>query len=184
MEGTMRTNDRRGKFSRRIVLQGAAAAPAVAAAIGAISENDAWAQAAKNFPPRVMAILVRTARDIFPHDHVADRFYVAAVAPYDTKAGEDAALKALLELGALRLDADALGKHGSGYLELANEEDRAAILRANQHTLFFKKLRGDLVVSLYNQKELWPKFGYEGSSAEHGGYLTRGFDDINWLPRA
>ena len=43
---------------------------------------------------------------------------------------------------------------------------------------------GDLIVSLYNQKELWPKFGYEGSSAEHGGYIKRGFADIDWLPKA
>ena len=48
---------------------------------------------------------------------------------------------------------------------------------------FFKQMRGDLVVSLYNQKELWPKFGYEGSSAEHGGYIKRGFADIDWLPK-
>jgi len=47
----------------------------------------------------------------------------------------------------------------------------------------FQKIRGDLVVSLYNQKELWPKFGYEGSSAEHGGYIKRGFADIDWLPK-
>ena len=46
-----------------------------------------------------------------------------------------------------------------------------------------KALRSDLVVSLYNQEELWPKFGYEGSSAEHGGYIKRGFNDIDWLPK-
>ena len=51
-------------------------------------------------------------------------------------------------------------------------------------TPFFQKVRGDLIVSLYNQKELWPKFGYEGSSAEHGGYIKRGFADIDWLPKA
>jgi len=28
---------------------------------------------------------------------------------------------------------------------------------------------------------VWPKFGYEGSSSERGGYINRGFDDINWL---
>ena len=92
------------------------------------------------------------------------------------------ALKLLLEVGALRLDADAIGKHGTGYLELNWEDDREALLRAIQHTLFFKKLRGDLVVTLYNQKEVWTKLGYEGSSFEHGGYLDRGFNDIDWLP--
>jgi hypothetical protein len=45
-------------------------------------------------------------------------------------------------------------------------------------------VRGDLIVSLYNQKEVWPRFGYEGSSAEHGGYINRGFADIDWLPKA
>ena len=40
------------------------------------------------------------------------------------------------------------------------------------------------IVSLYNQKEVWPRFGYEGSSAEHGGYINRGFADIDWLPKA
>ena len=38
-----------------------------------------------------------------------------------------------------------------------------------------------LVVSLYNQPAVWAKLGYEGSSAEHGGYIHRGFDDIDWL---
>jgi hypothetical protein len=55
--------------------------------------------------------------------------------------------------------------------------------RGIEETEFFKKLRSDLVVSLYNQKDLWPKFGYEGASAEKGGYLHRGFDDISWLPK-
>ena len=42
-------------------------------------------------------------------------------------------------------------------------------------------VRGDLVVSFYNQKELWPHFGYEGESYSKGGYIARGFDDIEWL---
>lgn len=61
--------------------------------------------------------------------------------------------------------------------------DRVTLLQGIEQTAFFKALRSDLVVSLYNQEELWPKFGYEGSSAEHGGYIKRGFDDINWLPK-
>ncbi len=178
----MRTIDKRSKFSRRIVLQGAAAAPAVAAGIGIISAECAWAQAAKTLQPRTMAILVRAARDIFPHDQFPDRLYVVAVYPYDEKAATDAALKELLEGGAARLDADARARHGSGYLELNWEDDRVGLLRAIEHTPFFKKLRGDLVVTLYNQKEVWTKLGYEGSSFEYGGYLQRGFNDIDWLP--
>jgi hypothetical protein len=29
---------------------------------------------------------------------------------------------------------------------------------------------------------VWRHFGYEGASAQHGGYINRGFDDLNWLP--
>jgi len=46
---------------------------------------------------------------------------------------------------------------------------------------FFQTVRGGLVVSLYNQKEVWPLFGYEGESYSKGGYIDRGFDDIAWL---
>jgi len=28
---------------------------------------------------------------------------------------------------------------------------------------------------------VWPIFGYEGASFEYGGYIDRGFNDINWL---
>jgi hypothetical protein len=35
---------------------------------------------------------------------------------------------------------------------------------------------------LMNQKSVWPRLGYEGSSFEKGGYRHRGFDDIDWLP--
>jgi hypothetical protein len=49
---------------------------------------------------------------------------------------------------------------------------------------FFGKLRGDLVVSLYNQPAVWAKLGYQGSSAEKGGYINRGFNDQTWMDRA
>lgn len=178
----MRTLDKRGSFSRRIVLKGAAAAPAVAATIGVISADCAWAQEAKALAPRTMATLVRAARDIFPHDQFPDRFYVTAVGPYDAKAAGDAELKTLLEGGAARLDADARDRFGTGYLETGREDDRVALLRGIERSAFFRKLHGDLVVSLYNQKDVWRKLGYEGSSFEYGGYLKRGFNDIDWLP--
>jgi hypothetical protein len=86
--------------------------------------------------------------------------------------------------GVSRLDQDARDRHKVPYAEVQWEADRVMLLQGIEQTDFFKKIRGDLVVSLYNQKEVWPKFGYEGSSAEHGGYINRGFSDIDWLPKA
>ena len=89
----------------------------------------------------------------------------------------------MIEGGVNRLDQDARDRHKVPYAEVPWEADRVVLLQGIEATDFFKTIRGDLIVSLYNQKELWPKFGYEGSSAEHGGYIKRGFADIDWLPK-
>jgi hypothetical protein len=181
----MREVDRRSKHSRRTFLKGAAAAAPVAAIATNIpfGIEDAWAADATTLQPATMKTLVKVARDIYPHDFLVDSYYITAVKPWDGKAAKDPAVKAMVEDGIKRLDQDAQDKHKCGYAQVAWEIDRVALLQAIEQTAFFKALRGDLVVSLYNQEELWPKFGYEGSSAEHGGYIKCGFDDINWLPK-
>lgn len=180
----MREIDRRTTVSRRIFLRSSATAPVAAAVLGAgFTAEAAWAQAATTLSPHAMATLARAARDIFPHDQLADRFYIAAVTPYDALAAKDPARKALFMDGVARLDAEAADRFKAASYRAVNwEKDRVVILQAIERTPFFAKLRADLVVSLYNQPEVWPKFGFEGSSAEHGGYVARGFDDINWLP--
>ncbi len=35
---------------------------------------------------------------------------------------------------------------------------------------------------LYDDHEVWTILGYEGSSFDKGGYINRGFDDLDWLP--
>jgi hypothetical protein len=182
----MREIDRRSKYNRRIFLQGAATAvPVVAAAASAgLSIEDAWADGATALAPATLKTLVKVARDIYPHDILVDSYYITAVTPWDAKAAKDPAVKAMIEGGISRLDQDAHDQHKMPYAEVPWEADRVVLLRGIEHTEFFQKVRGDLIVSLYNQKEVWPKFGYEGSSAEHGGYIKRGFADIDWLPKA
>jgi hypothetical protein len=181
----MREVDRRGKYSRRIFLKGAATAVPVAAAAAStgISIEDAWAADATTLTPPTLKTLVKVARDIYPHDFLVDSYYITAIKPWDGKAAKDPATKAMLEEGVRRLDQDAKDRHKVPYAEVPWEADRVVLLQGIEQTEFFKKVRSDLVVSLYNQEELWPKFGYEGSSAEHGGYIKRGFNDIDWLPK-
>jgi hypothetical protein len=176
--------DGRNKVSRRVFLRGSAAAVPVAAVGMTISTEAAWAQDAKTLTPHTMATLARMARDIYPHDRLADVYYIKAVAGYDTKAGNDAAFRKMVETGVVELDAAAQQKHKSPYLIVAWETDRVALLQGVEKGALFTKLRGDLLVTLYNNKEVWPKFGYEGSSADKGGYINRGFNDIDWLSQA
>jgi hypothetical protein len=181
----MREVDRRSKYSRRTLLKGAAAiAPVAAVATSAgLGIADAWAADATTLAPATLKTLVKVARDTYPHDFLADSYYITAIKPWDGKAAKDPAVKALLEDGVRRLDQDAQDRHKMAYAQVPWEADRVVLLQGIEATDFFKKVRSDLVVSLYNQEELWPKFGYEGSSAEKGGYIKRGFNDIDWLPK-
>jgi len=134
--------------------------------------NAAWAMEAKHLKPETLAKLIQLARDIYPHDSISDEFYVNAIKGYDSK---DKAK--VIEDGIADLDKRA----GGDYLKLGWEEKRVAILREIQDTPFFQTVRGGLVTGLYNQKAVWPIFGFEGESFSKGGYINRGFNDINWL---
>ena len=87
----MREVDRRSKIDRRNFLKTAAAVPpaaAVAVTTG-LSIDGAWADNAQTLKPDTMRTLAKVARDIYPHDHLADRYYIAAVTPWDAKAASD-----------------------------------------------------------------------------------------------
>jgi hypothetical protein len=182
----MREVDRRSRYDRRVFLKGAATAvPTVAIATSTgLSINDAWADDATTLTPPTLKTLLKMARDIYPHDFLGDSYYVTAVKPWDGKAAKDPAIKSLIDDGVAHLDQLANDVHKIPYVQVPWEADRVALLQRIESTPFFQKIRGDLVVSLYNQKEVWPKFGYEGSSADFGGYIKRGFADIDWLPKA
>lgn len=136
----------------------------------------AWAMEVKVIKPEQMATLLQMARDIYPHDQVADQFYAVAVKGYDA---EDK--KALVDAGIAELDAAAKAMGHESYAAIGWEEDRVKVLQSIEKSTFFQTVRSGLVTGLYNQKDLWPIFGYEGESYTKGGYITRGFDDINWL---
>jgi hypothetical protein len=69
----------------------------------------------------------------------------------------------------------------ASYLAAGWEEDRVKVLQSVETTPFFQTVRSGLVTGLYNQKEIWPIFGYQGESFSQGGYIDRGFNDIDWL---
>jgi hypothetical protein len=183
---TMRKVDPRIQVSRRRFLQsGAAAAPAATLLAGgvALDATSAWAQA-ENLSPHALATLTLMARDTYPHDQIGDAYYRKAVAHWDDASATTAAQRSVISDGVAMLDSEANARFGSNYLDIPAESDRVTVLQAIEPSAFFKAVRADLVVSFYNQKPLWAKFGYEGASAQYGGYLHRGFNDIDWLPVA
>ncbi len=178
----MMTNDKAGGVNRRDFLatsgKTAIGAAMVVGAGTLLLPTQGWGMELKALKPETMATMIQMARDIYPHDHIGDKFYAKAMRAHDDGAADDAEKLAMLENGIADLDKRA-GENG--YLGLGWEEDRVAILHDIEDSGFFQAMRGSLVVGLYNQKALWPLFGYEGASAHKGGYIERGFDDIEWV---
>ncbi len=166
---------------RGFLKTGAAAAAIVVTGAAIIHSGEAWGLETKSLAPQTMRALVIIARDIFPHDRLEDKYYAIAMKSWDEKSASDAATKAMIEGGIATLDALAKSAHGVTYAEVAWEVDRVALLRQIDHGAFFGAVQGGMLAGLYNQQDVWPLFGYQGESASKGGYIHRGFNDIEWL---
>lgn len=145
------------------------------------ASSASWAMDVKSLSPEAMATLVQMARDVYPHDRFGDELYALAVKGHDDKAAEDANFKGMLEAGVDTLNTQAVALGYSNYVSVGWEATRVDLLKSIESSEFFQTIRGGLVVGLYNQKAVWDLLGYEGSSFEKGGYIDRGFDDVNWL---
>lgn len=128
---------------------------------------------------RALPLLTRLLRVAYPHATFPDGPYErTAAAVMSAAAADDGDQRALL-LGLGGLDVAA----GGNFLS-AEGEAAEAILRNVGDDEFFARIRSTAVVALYDDPEVWGLLGYEGSSFEHGGYLNRGFNDLDWLPAA
>jgi len=162
---------------RQLLARAGSATAIVAMGSGFIAAPDAsWAMSVTNITEHQMATLLQMARDIYPHDKIGDEYYAIAVKGYDS---EDAA--GMVAAGVALLDEKAQAAGHTDYVSAKWEENRVAILREIEDEAFFQAVRGGLVTGLYNQKAVWPIFGYEGESYSKGGYIDRGFNDITWL---
>lgn len=171
------TSQQRGLTRRELLSRSMAAGASLIVGTGFVASADAaWAMETTALKSRTMATLIQMARDIYPHDHLGDEYYARAIKGYDTAEAAEG-----VEAGIAGLDAAARHKGFDSYLSVGWERDRVDILRGMEDSPFFQQVRGGLVTGLYNQKEVWPLFGYEGESYSKGGYINRGFDDINWL---
>lgn len=165
-------------ISRRELLKQAVVVTSIATVgVGFIAApNASWALEVKHIPEHHMATLLQMARDIYPHDRIGDKYYATAIKGYDDRDKQELVATAVTTLDKLAQNAGA-----NNYLNVKWEEDRVSLLKQVENETFFQTIRGGLVTGLYNQKPVWALFGYEGESFSKGGYLNRGFDDIDWL---
>ena len=123
------------------------------------------------------ATLTAMVRALYPHDFLDDAPYRRVV---DIVAGEGgAARRTLLADGVAALDA-ALGRPFAAL----SEKEKVTALYALEGSQFFEVVRAATARHLYANPAVWRHFGYEGASSHLGGYIERGFDDLDWISEA
>ena len=168
-------------MNRRRFLQvsGGTAAGAAMLAAGVTltaTPSGAWALEVTTLDQHQAMTLLKVARQVFPHKTLADVYYTSVVQSLDAKAGASAETAKALADAVAALDAAT----NVNWVDLSAGYQLQVLQKVAPELL--QTVKGDAVVSLYNNKLVWRHFGYEGSSIEHGGYLHRGFNDLNWLP--
>ena len=122
-------------------------------------------------------VLSDVVYQLFPHERLNRDVYTQVTEQLSGRISQSAELTAMMD-SALEILA---GNTGEKWLELA-EREKTASLEKIQHTPFFQFVLNETLGGVYRHPLTWELLGYEGSSLEFGGYINRGFNDIDWLP--
>ncbi len=124
---------------------------------------------------RARETALRCARTMFPHDDLPDEAYEKVVRQLEVEGRGDETVAATIDEGTAALD------DPRPFAEL-DPDAQLETLKRHEDSPFFSLLKATAVVELYDNPLVWKAFGYEGPSSHLGGYVTRGFDDLDWLP--
>jgi len=122
-----------------------------------------------------MAAITAAARTMYPHDALPDDVYARVGDKLAEVAREDSGAARTIEEGVSALNS------GRVFVELSADEQLEA-LKGVEGSDFFELVRSTAVVEVYSDERTWQLCGYEGPSFDKGGYINRGFNDLDWLP--
>ena len=150
---------------------------AAGSALAALAPSAAWAVELKTLSTAEGEALMKMGRTLYPHKKLADAVYALLAKDLDGKASGDAASAKLLKDGIAALNSAAGGNFAK-----ASAKKQLEVVKAMAGQPFFATVRGQCITSLYDNDMAYATFGYPGSAWEKGGYITRGFQDLKWLP--
>lgn len=145
--------------------------------LATLAPSTVWALELKTLSRADGMALMALGRTLYPHKKLPDAVYALLAKDLDAKATADAATARLLRDGIAALDQAAGGSFAK-----AGPAQRLQIAKAIEGQPFFASVRGQCITSLYDNDMAFAVFGYPGSAWEKGGYITRGFQDLKWLP--
>ena len=120
-----------------------------------------------------LEILSSVAYDLFPHKALSPDLYLQVgqrLLRLDSS---------VVSQGLLQLQSEAGNR---SWIDVS-ESERLSVLKSIEKSEFFALLRSVTIDVLYHDSAMFELVGYGGSAIEKGGYINRGFDDINWLPK-
>jgi hypothetical protein len=124
---------------------------------------------------QTLATITAVARTMYPHDALPDAVYARVGDKLAEAAREDSGAAETIEEGVSALNG------GRPFTDLEADEQLEAI-KAIEGSDFFELVRSTAIVEVYSDQRTWQAFGYEGPSFDKGGYIDRGFNDLDWLP--
>jgi hypothetical protein len=164
---------------RRFLIATIAGSSAIASGLGLslIHASSAWAQATPGQTTDSTRTLAQMARVLYPHSALPDSVYAEVVGGILSTTAADAQMIALLEQAVTELGE----ARDTDFFDL-DEESQLEVITALQKRPFFEAVKFQVLAHLYSHPQVWKLINYPGSSVEHGGYVERGFNDIDWLP--
>ena len=150
---------------------------AAGSALALLAPSRVWAVELKTLSQAEGEALLKMGRTLYPHKKLPDAVYALLAKDLDAAASGDAKLAQQLREGIAGLN-QATG----GNFARASDAKRLAAVKAIEGSPFFATVRGKCITSLYDNDMAYKVFGYPGSAWEKGGYITRGFQDLKWLP--
>jgi len=104
-----------------------------------IGKNNAWSATFKTIGADDAATLIQMARDTYPHDFLADRFYAKVIEGVEAQAGKDKAFKSMVGKELKKINSAAKKKYKANYKDINRELERVDILKSNEKSPLFQK---------------------------------------------
>ena len=150
---------------------------ATGSVLAAFAPSPVWAVELKTLSKAEGEALMKMGRVLYPHKKLSDAVYALLAKDLDAKAAGDPAAATQIRAGVAALNSAAGGSFAK-----ASDKKKLEIVKAMEGQPFFGTVRGQCITSLYDNDMAYASFGYPGSAWEKGGYITRGFQDLKWLP--
>lgn len=147
---------------------------ATGSVLATLAPSPAWALELKQLTKSEGETLMAMGRVLYPHKKLPDAVYALLAKDLDGKTGD--------AMTALRTGIAGLDQAAGGSFVKANAAKKLSVVKAIEGTPFFNTVRGQCITSLYDNDMAFAVFGFPGSAWEKGGYITRGFQDLKWLP--